>query len=109
MSEKGFIQIRCEEDFRKALERDRALLFKHSSACPISGMAHQEVIDFMEENPEVPVYLVEVLGQKNLCRRIAEKLDVRHASPQAILLKAGEPAWHASHSSITAGVLARQL
>lgn len=109
MSESGFIRIDQEADLEAALGRDRAMLFKHSTACPISGMAHQEVMDFMEEHPEVPVYLVNVLAQGELSRGVAERLEIRHASPQAILLVQGKPVWHASHSSITAGVLARQL
>jgi bacillithiol system protein YtxJ len=61
----------------------------------------------MAEHPTVPVYLVDVIAQRLLSRDIAARLGIRHESPQAIVLRNGAAAWHASHYAVTAEALAR--
>ena len=58
---------------------------------------------------DVPVYLVDVVHSRPLSRYIAERVGVVHASPQAIILRAGVPAWHGSHFDLRAEVMARRL
>ena len=58
---------------------------------------------------DVPVYLVDVVQSRPLSRYIAERIGVVHASPQAIILRAGVPAWHGSHFDLRAEVIARHL
>jgi bacillithiol system protein YtxJ len=55
----------------------------------------------------VPVYLVDVVKHRPLSRALAERLGVTHASPQAIILKDGVPAWHRSHFDIEAEAMRR--
>jgi bacillithiol system protein YtxJ len=40
---------------------------------------------------------------------VAERLGVRHESPQALLIKDGRAVWHASHWSITSEALVSAL
>ncbi len=49
---------------------------------------------------------IDVIGQRPLARAIAERTNVRHESPQALLLEGGEVRWHASHGAITQESLA---
>ena len=65
--------------------------------------------EFVRRRPEVPVYLVDVLGQRPLSQRIAAALSIRHESPQVIVLQAGKPLWHASHYDVTADTLAKEV
>ncbi len=60
---------------------------------------------FVREHPDVPVFLVDVLGSRPLSQALAARLGVRHESPQVILLHAGIAAWHASHSAVTADAI----
>jgi bacillithiol system protein YtxJ len=55
------------------------------------------------------VYLVDVVNSRPLSRYIAERVGVVHASPQAIILRAGVPAWHGSHFDLQADTMARKL
>jgi bacillithiol system protein YtxJ len=55
------------------------------------------------------VYLVDVVHSRPLSRYIAERLGIVHASPQAIILRAGVPAWHGSHFDLRADTMVRQL
>jgi thioredoxin 1 len=63
----------------------------------------------MNAHPEVPVYWVDVKGQRPLSREIADRLRITHESPQAILLRAGTSVWHDSHFGVTAEAIAREL
>ena len=85
------------------------LLYKHSDTCPISAMAYHEVERLADENPELPIYLVDVHAQRPLSRHIAEHFGIRHESPQAILVHEGQSVWHGSHYRITAHAIRREL
>lgn len=63
----------------------------------------------MRRRPGIPVYFVDVLAQRPLSQRIAVALGIRHESPQAIMLQAGTPVWHASHSEVTADALLQRV
>jgi hypothetical protein len=58
-----------------------AVVYKHSPICPSSGMAYE----------------------------VADRVGVVHASPQAIILRAGVAAWHGSHFDLRADTMARRL
>ena len=94
--------------FEKSHEQP-VLLFKHSLTCPISRHALSEYESFLEERPEgdETVYtLVEIQNARDVSDAITERSGVQHESPQAILLRAGEVAWQASHWSIKVQALA---
>jgi bacillithiol system protein YtxJ len=93
-------------EFEHALRLPRMLLFKHSTACPISAAAHEEYLAFCAAHPDASTVLVDVIADRATARGIAERCGVRHESPQAILFENGRAAWHASHMAITAAALA---
>ncbi len=82
-----------------------ALLYKHSPICGVSAAASEEVERFADANPGLPIFRVDVIRQRGLSQRIAQHLGVRHASPQAILLRSGSPIWVTSHFGVTAAAL----
>jgi bacillithiol system protein YtxJ len=85
------------------------LLFKHSTACPTSARAYRQVNKFLAAAPAAPVYLIDVIQQRDLSRQIAERFGVRHESPQTILVRNGVATWNASHLRVTAKALAREV
>ena len=91
-----------------ALESPRAVLFKHSTRCPVSAYVIDEVMEFAEDHPEWPVYVLEVIEQRPLSNEVEERLEVRHESPQAFVLHEGRVHWHGSHNEVTADALRRQ-
>ena len=82
-----------------------AILFKHSTRCPISAGAHREAEKFLARHPQANIYKVHVIEDRSVSNYIAERTGVRHASPQVILLNAGSVQWHESHYQITAEAL----
>jgi bacillithiol system protein YtxJ len=98
--------IATEADLGPLLAAPLAVLYKHSPICPTSGVAYEEMLAFRRRS-RVPVYLVDVIKHRPLSRALAERIGVTHASPQAIVLREGVPAWHGSHFDVQADALAR--
>lgn len=86
-----------------------AVIFKHSPACGGSYLALRVVEAFSNRHPQVPVLMVDVLGQRPLSNAIAEQLGVRHESPQAIVTCTGRATWSGSHSAISVESLASRV
>jgi bacillithiol system protein YtxJ len=108
MSGQGPIRLTREADIEAVCEHDMALIYKHSPRCGVSLAAMSEVRRFVEAEPTVPVYVVDVLRDRLVSRAVELRFGVLHASPQAILLRGGGPVWNGSHRSVTAVVLARE-
>ena len=102
-------QIATQADLASALSEPLAVVYKHSPICPTSGIAFEEIRSLRQLHGDVPVYLVDVVHSRPLSRYIAERVGIVHASPQAIILRAGVPAWHGSHFDLRAEVMAQRL
>jgi bacillithiol system protein YtxJ len=102
-------KIETDADVATVLAEPLAVVYKHSPICPTSGIAYEEMRSLRRLQQDVPVYLVDVINSRPLSRYIAERVGVVHASPQAIILRAGVPAWHGSHFDLRAETMARKL
>ncbi len=99
--------IETTDQLDDILARETALIFKHSTRCPVSRAAYQRFQTFVNDHPEKRelCYFVDVVGNRPVSQAVAEKTGVRHESPQAIVLRNGSVAWHAAHYSITGDAL----
>jgi len=102
-------EINARTDLNALFQQEVVMLFKHSTACPVSWAAHAQVMRFRARHRSVPVYLVPVVKERETSRAIAERTGVRHESPQIILVRNGAAAESASHGAITEGRLASML
>lgn len=94
-----------------AESRERpVLLFKHSRTCGISHEALDELHAHVARNRGEAVYrLITVQSHRRVSDEAANRLGVRHETPQVILIRDGRPVWKASHFSITADRLDQAL
>jgi bacillithiol system protein YtxJ len=90
-------------------EGDLVLLYKHSPRCGVSLVAAEEVEALAEQQPELPVYRLDVVRQRILSQDLARILQVAHASPQVILLRGAHPVWNTSHQRIRTANLAEHI
>ena len=102
-------ELKTEADLTSALTSEIALVYKHSPYCGLSTMARHEVHFFSEGNPDVPIYVVDVIHQRPLSQRIAALLEIEHESPQVILLRRGRPMFDASHRGVSAYAIEQEL
>lgn len=97
--------LESESTLDEALSEGTALIYKHSSRCPLSAGVLCDVRRFAETRWDIPVYKVPVIEQRGLSNRIADRLGVDHESPQVILVMNGRAVWHASHDDISVAAL----
>ncbi len=83
------------------------IIFKHSTTCPISGMAKRRLEGdwSLDMNP----YYLDLLSYRSVSNAIADKLEVRHESPQVIILHKGKAVYNESHLDISATDLKQSL
>ncbi len=104
-----FIEIDKEETLEEVFRAERAVVFKHSTVCPFSAVAHDEMEQFARSNPGVPVYLLRVRENRALSASTEKYFGIRHESPQVIVVKNGRAAWSASHAAVTAGAVEKEI
>lgn len=102
--------IESEEDLVKALERSfqhRIGIFKHSTSCFISRTVlknFEKEINALHEKPEL--YYLDLLAHRPLSNKIAADLEIRHESPQFLVIENGKVVSNASHQHISADQIA---
>ena len=96
-------------DVDEALGQETAVLFKHSTRCPVSAAARGQMERLLELQPDAPVYTVDVNDAVEASEYLAEKTGIEHHSPQVIVTRAGRPEWHASHFDIQADEVQRRM
>jgi bacillithiol system protein YtxJ len=101
--------LKSPHEFAAVLATPGAVLLKHGATCGISAAARDALAAFSAEHPDVPVYGVEVTGQRAVSDLVAERLGVPHESPQVFVLRGGRPVWHAAHYAITAEAVAAHV
>ncbi|MEE2790329.1 MAG: bacillithiol system redox-active protein YtxJ [Acidobacteriota bacterium] len=92
----------------EALGNPRAVLYKHSTRCPVSAYVFEDVRNFAESHPNWKVYVLRVIEQRALSDEVTARLTVAHQSPQVFIIKDGDCVWNASHSDITEQALSQQ-
>ncbi len=98
-----------EADLDEILEAAVAVVFKHSPYCGTSRWAREEVLEFVESHPDTPVFQIDVITARELSQDLARRLNIPHQSPQAIVLRSGEPVWNDSHSRVQKEALERAV
>jgi bacillithiol system protein YtxJ len=91
-----FVPVPSAARLDELLAADAATIFLHDPFCPISADAAAEMAMVGGD-----VHLVDVSSQHGLSRQVERATGIRHESPQAIVIRGGQPAWHASHDRIT--------
>jgi len=77
------------------------LVFKHSTRCPVSSMAKRSVEYDFDLLPEgLTLYYLDLIQFRTLSNYVAEKWQVRHESPQLLLLQGDSCLYYASHQDI---------
>lgn len=96
-------------DLHSLLRKDLLVVFKHSTACPVSWAANSQVNRFRASHPDVPVHIVNVIKDRPVSLKIAELTGIRHESPQVIIIRDGAVLTSASHGKITEANLAAMV
>lgn len=98
------------EKVLKESHEQPVILFKHSNSCPVSADAHNRIKkldrqDVVAEN----MYILIVQNAREISDLVAEDLNVKHESPQIIIIRNGESVYNVSHGDIDAEKVAQEL
>lgn len=85
------------------------VIYKHSVTCGRSQMALEEIQELLAARRNVTVFQVTVQSAAAASAEVASSLQVRHESPQAIVVSAGAVRWHGSHWRVNRDHLGQAL
>lgn len=110
----GLPIIQSDEQLTRMLQLSAEkplLLYKHSSQCGSSKVAHVGINHFVNRYPEIAsrfaIGVIRVVEEKHLSDRVAGELGIPHVSPQILLVRQGRVVWHAGHQQINSQQLCR--
>lgn len=109
----NWIPIVSFEQLQEITERSQefpCIIFKHSTSCPISALAKHRLENYWDVETKVAdFYFLDLIRYRDLSNAIAEQYQVRHESPQLLLIRDGKCDYNSSHLDITAQETKDQL
>jgi bacillithiol system protein YtxJ len=96
------IDFSQEEQWQDLLDQsmnESVFLFKHSTRCGVSSMVLNRFEKQMRERNK-KYYFLNILGNRDLSNWIADELNIRHESPQLIVLKEAKVIAYDSHYNL---------
>ena len=98
-------RLNDESDLEKAIEKskeNKVVIFKHSTRCIISKTVLKNFENEVKNSDKkVDFYFLDLLANRGLSNKIAERFDVTHQSPQILILENGVSVKDASHQAIS--------
>lgn len=86
----------------KFSEESNILIFKHSTRCSISVAALNRIERNWNEEAQnkLKVYYLDLLRYRNISDEIAQRYNIIHQSPQALIINKGKCIFSQTHSEI---------
>lgn len=82
-------------------KKERVVIFKYSNDCGSSRRLKEEIEKLdATESKFLPIFLVVVQEERNLSNMITEMFEIKHESPQIIILDKGANIYEAHHGQI---------
>ncbi len=79
------------------------VVFKHSGSCSVSFFAKRNVDSpSLWEGKEAGLHIIDVIRHRPISLGFAERVNIRHESPQLFVIKDGEVIWSGSHQQVNA-------
>lgn len=106
--------LNSAEQLKEVLEESKnkpVVIFKHSTSCSISSMAKSRLERQWDDSGlgNIKTYYLDLLSNRPVSNEIAELLQVRHESPQLLLVQDGMCTYHASHLGINVDAIKKKV
>ena len=86
------------------------VIFKHSTTCSLSAIAKHRMKDLTAAGPkDFLFYYLDLLSYRSVSNYIADSFDIRHESPQVLVIKDGKCIYNESHLSINIDSVKSQI
>ena len=105
-----FKAVKSVEELAEASKSATVLVLKHSTACSVSSIAKGQTEKFLDKHPDaVESYLVVVQTNRAISDEIEKRFEVRHQSPQLLLIRDGKVIHKWSHFTIQPSNIEKEL
>ncbi|WP_347160276.1 bacillithiol system redox-active protein YtxJ [Pontibacter chitinilyticus] len=110
----NWLPLTSTEQLDEILEESKStpvVIFKHSTSCSISATAKSRLERQWDSAglDDVKLYYLDLLRYRPVSKEVADTLQVRHESPQLLLVQDGVCTYDVSHMSIGVDALKKQL
>ena len=99
----NWINLEDEKQLDELIAKSEAtpqVIFKHSTRCSVSSMAKNR-LDKNDAPSGSNFNFLDLIKHRNLSNKISEYFDVRHQSPQILVIINGKCVYNESHSGIS--------
>lgn len=98
------------EDILNRSSQKLQIIFKHSTRCPVSSNAFREVSSVTGGIVSLTdINYVDVIRSRGISQEIASKLQVRHESPQLLLINNQQLVWNVTHYQIEGEAIVEKI
>jgi len=99
------------EEARNASHQEPVVLLKYSNRCSLSSLTldRLERSWIEDEMAVIKTYFLDLIAYRNISDLVEQIFDVRHESPQVLLIYKGECVFHTSHSAVTYQTIKDQI
>jgi len=86
------------------------LIFKHSTRCSISSMIRSRLENSWDQDAlDIEPYFLDLIAFRAVSNKIENQFQVRHQSPQVLLIHEGICIFHGSHLGVSHGAIRKAL
>jgi bacillithiol system protein YtxJ len=91
------------EDINTASEKDKIMIFKHSTRCSISSSALNRLErnwNDVTDSVKIKPYYLDLIAHRDISNKIAQQWNIEHESPQVLVIENGKCTYTNSHMGI---------
>ena len=86
------------------------VIYKHSSRCGLSFITESKLEEGWETlQPKVKLYFLDLIRYREVSSAVAKRFNVRHQSPQILIIKNGVCVYDTSHHEITVDTILNHI
>ena len=98
----NWIPLQSESQLQEIIDKSTEtpqVIFKHSTRCGVSSMVKNR-LEKSEQPENVDFHYLDLIKFRDLSNQISRNFNIRHESPQVIIVKDGRPIYEENHSAI---------
>jgi bacillithiol system protein YtxJ len=96
-------QLTILDEIKEQSKTQKVLIFKHSTTCSISAMALSRLERSWSDSEmtKLKPYYLDLLKFREISNKIAQEFEIKHESPQVLIIENGVCVYDSSHNAIS--------
>lgn len=102
MNWKAFNTLEDLEYITEKSSQQPVLIYKHSTRCSVSSLVCSRLEHAWEADPmDIQGYFLDLISHREVSNAVEDQFQVRHQSPQILIIDGGKCFFHCSHLRIS--------